>query len=278
LAGAHPFLLGPLPVTFQAVNSSGSPIDVFTISATGAITFNTAVTLDVVLSAVLSIAEGGTGSTSAVDALVALGLTATAAEINYLDIATLGTGAASKAVVLDANGDYAFPATASITMPSGGDMTFASGSTLDVAGTLEIANVAVTATAAELNALDDAPVTVTIGLAAGAANIMRVTVTIKDGAGTAIDVPFLIEWWISEAATGIGLTADTISGDVVAVSGTEWDQVTDKKRYRYLTAATGIFSFDIEDSAKPADQYIAVVHPLTGKLIVSAASGVNWGA
>lgn len=36
-------------------------------------------------------------------------------------------------------------------MPSGGDFTLASGSTLDVAGTFEIANVAMTATAAELN-------------------------------------------------------------------------------------------------------------------------------
>lgn len=96
---------------------------------------------------VLVVADGGlylgAGAGTAV--------TATAAEINYLDIATLGTGAASKAVVLDASGDYTFPATATIVMPSGGDMTFASGSTLDVAGTFEIANVAMTASAAELN-------------------------------------------------------------------------------------------------------------------------------
>jgi hypothetical protein len=39
------------------------------------------------------------------------GLTATAAELNYNDIAALGTGAASKAVVLDAGDDYVWPAT-----------------------------------------------------------------------------------------------------------------------------------------------------------------------
>lgn len=38
------------------------------------------------------------------------GLTASAAELNYLDIASLGTGAASKAVVLDAGDDYVWPA------------------------------------------------------------------------------------------------------------------------------------------------------------------------
>ena len=38
------------------------------------------------------------------------GVTASAAELNYNDITTLGTGAASKAVVLDAGGDYVMPA------------------------------------------------------------------------------------------------------------------------------------------------------------------------
>lgn len=66
---------------------------------------------------------------------VLAGVTASAAELNYNDITTLGTGAASKAVVLDASGDYTFPATATIVMPSSGSMTFASGSTLAIATT-----------------------------------------------------------------------------------------------------------------------------------------------
>lgn len=74
-----------------------------------------------------------------------------AAELEYLDIATLGTGAASKAVVLDASGDYTYPAAATIVYPSGASLTLNSGSTFDVAGTFEIANVAMTASAAELN-------------------------------------------------------------------------------------------------------------------------------
>lgn len=43
------------------------------------------------------------------------GLTATAAELNYNDIAALGTGAASKAVVLDAGEDFVWPATGILT-------------------------------------------------------------------------------------------------------------------------------------------------------------------
>ena len=43
------------------------------------------------------------------------GVTSTAAELNYLDLTTLGTGAASKAVVLDAGDDYTWPATGVLT-------------------------------------------------------------------------------------------------------------------------------------------------------------------
>lgn len=78
-------------------------------------------------------------------------VTATSAELNYLDIATLGTLAASKAWTSDASLDTVMPTGGKLTVQSGGDITLESGSTLDVAGTFEIANVAVTASAAELN-------------------------------------------------------------------------------------------------------------------------------
>lgn len=82
------------------------------------------------------------------------GITSSAAELNYNDITTLGTGAASKSIVLDASGDYTYPASATIIMPSGGTETFQSGSTLNVAGTFQIGGVSATSTAAELNYTD----------------------------------------------------------------------------------------------------------------------------
>ena len=78
----------------------------------------------------------------------------TEAEQSYIDISTLGTGAASKAVVLDASGDYTYPATATIVMPSGGSWTASSGSTVDIAGTFKVGGTTVTMSAAELNYLD----------------------------------------------------------------------------------------------------------------------------
>ncbi len=133
------------------------------------------------------------------------------------------------------------------------------------------------ASAAELSLLDNVMATATIALAAGAANVMTVTITVKDAAAATIAAVHRLDMWVSEAATGIGLTADTISGDLTVGTGSELQEIVSKKHYTLLTAATGIIVLSIEDTAKPADQYIVVANPLSGKLIVSAASGVNWG-
>ena len=66
------------------------------------------------------------------------GVTSTAAELNYNDIAVLGTGAASKAVVLDTGDDY--------TWPAAGVFTY---------GVLNDATTTLTATALELNEMND---------------------------------------------------------------------------------------------------------------------------
>lgn len=140
------------PVTVDAVaNYAAIDIPVLsgvvagTVSASKAIVVGTTKNIDT-----LVIADGGlklgAGSGTAV--------TATAAELNYVDLVTLGTGAASKAVVLDSAGDYTYPATGTIVFPSGATETFASGATLNVAGTLQVGGVTVTSSAAELNYVD----------------------------------------------------------------------------------------------------------------------------
>lgn len=135
-----------------------------------------------------------------------------------------------------------------------------------------------TASEDELNLLDDAPATIDIALTAGASNVMTITITVEDAAGVAIDAVHELEWWISDAATGIGLTADSFSGDVATTTGTEWEERTSKKHYTGLTDVNGVLVATVEDTNTPADIYVAARHPLTGKIIVSAASGANWGA
>lgn len=121
-----------------------------------------------------------------------------------------------------------------------------------------------------------APYSVTITLAASATTDgMDITIDLKDYDGNL--VPFTaFNWWISEDAQGEGLTADTYSGDVTTVTGTELHETVSKKLFLCMTDATGAYVGKAVDSANPTDQYVAVRHPVTGKVIVSAVSGTNW--
>jgi len=104
---------------------------------------------------------------------------------------------------------------------------------------------------------------------------MDITITAIDADGNTVAEVVPFEWWISEAATGIGLTADTYSGDVTASVGGILTALTSKKHFKAVTAATGIFKATAVASANPADQYVAVAKPLGG-VVVSEASGTNW--
>lgn len=132
------------------------------------------------------------------------GVTASAAELNYNDIATLGTGAVSKAVVLDASGDYTYPSTATIVHPSGATESHSSGSTLDVAGTFQIGGVTVTPSAAEINRLKDSTSVLTAGAGVSAAErnvssvfqtggikITRIVVDLTGLVGSATDLDII---------------------------------------------------------------------------------------
>jgi len=103
----------------------------------GSATFR-AVLTDVSASEAVSIyrMDGLVTTSTAAELNILDGCTASYAELNYNDITTLGTGAASKSVVLDAGEDYTWPAT--------GILTY--GVLKDPAGT------ALTATTAEINA------------------------------------------------------------------------------------------------------------------------------
>lgn len=135
----------------------------------------------------------------------------------------------------------------------------------------------VTSSTAELNSVDGIPVTFTIVLAASATTDgMDITITAKDAASGTVAAVIPIEWWISEATTGIGLTADSYSGTVTASVGAIHTALTAKKHFLGVTAATGIMTATAVDSANPADQYVVVKKPLGNGVVVSVVSGTNW--
>lgn len=133
------------------------------------------------------------------------------------------------------------------------------------------------ATPAEIAILDGIGSTVTIAIAASATTDgMDITVTVKDADGNTVAAVHELDLWMSEDATGIGLTADTYSGTLTAGTGEILTALTAKKHFRIVTAATGIFVGTLVDSGNPADQYVAVKKPIGAGVVVSEASGTNW--
>lgn len=129
----------------------------------------------------------------------------------------------------------------------------------------------VTATTAELNLTDNLAADVTFAYATGAANVSEVTITVVDAAGSTIAAPFTLTVWLSDAATGVGLTATSASGTVQAksASGDDFGTLTAKKALVVQTLATGIYILEITDTAKTGFYPSAVV-PGTGATAVGA--------
>ncbi len=119
---------------------------------------------------------------------------------------------------------------------------------------LKINGTAVTSTAAALNAVDNMPVSFTFAAAQGAANITEVTITAKDADSNTVAAPLLCTVWLSDAATGVGLTSTAASGTVAAksASGADFGVLTAKKATVVQTLASGIYILEITDTAKTA--------------------------
>jgi len=110
----------------------------------------------------------------------------------------------------------------------------------------------VTAIAAEVNLVDGIPGQVSFSIAAGGANVCWVTIQTKDAAGTNIARPVPLLVWLSDAATGAGLTGTGASGTVQAKSGagTDFGTLTAKKALIVQTLADGSYILEITDTAK----------------------------
>lgn len=94
--------------------------------------------------------------------------------------------------------------------------------------------------------------TATIVAVASTANVSLVTFTLKDFEGNTVAEVRMLDIWLSDAATGAGLTATTASGAVAAAaaSGADIGTLTTKKALRVQTLATGLYTLSITDTAK----------------------------
>jgi hypothetical protein len=83
-------------------------------------------------------------------------------------------------------------------------------------------------------------------------NICNVTFQVQDLSGNAVAGVFNLDILLSDAATGVGLTATTPSGGIAAVAtdGTVIGVLTSSKAVRVQTNAAGVFVLAITDTAK----------------------------
>lgn len=112
--------------------------------------------------------------------------------------------------------------------------------------------------------------TVAFSPAAGGANVSEVTITPRF-AGETVAGPRVLEVYLSDSATGAGLTATSASGTVQAKAseGTVLTALTAKKHLTVTTKAAGTFVLEITDTAKTGF-YVCVVDRTTGAVHVSA--------
>lgn len=119
-----------------------------------------------------------------------------------------------------------------------------------------------------INGLTGKAASVTITPAAGTANVCLVSIQVKNADGVAVSVGETLDVWLSDAATGAGLTGTTASGAVAAgASGTDLIVRTAKKETLVQTTVAGLYILSITDTAKTLF-YIAVLRGST--LTVSA--------
>jgi hypothetical protein len=103
----------------------------------------------------------------------------------------------------------------------------------------------------------------------GAANEATLKFTVRDGDDAAETTPVLVDVWLSDVATGVGLTATTASGAVTNVTngGTVFAALTAKKALVVQTLADGTFNLTVTDTAK-TQFYVCVALKNTGQVFI----------
>jgi len=96
------------------------------------------------------------------------------------------------------------------------------------------------------------PASVSLAIAAGATNVCEVTATATAAGGSAAAGVQVLQWWLSDAATGAGLSGTAASGAVTAKAsnGADLGATTAKKAGFIQTKADGTAILSITDTAK----------------------------
>lgn len=139
------------------------------------------------------------------------------------------------------------------------------------AGKLNLGTTAVTATAAELNLLDDLPTdNSTVVAGAEDTNVVNVVITLKNAADAAISSSKIVHAYLSDASTGVGVAATAPDGGVaVGASGSVLAEVVADKVFILESTAAGLITLDVTESG--TDTFYLVLLLPNGEKVVSNA-------
>ena len=115
-------------------------------------------------------------------------------------------------------------------------------------------------------------VTISVPVASTTTDGTEVTFTVVDAEGDAVAARHTLNVWISDDATGDGLTGTSASGALTAVTGTILTALTAKKHILANTASTGILKLLLVDSANTAGERFCCTNPINGKLVLGSAT------
>jgi hypothetical protein len=137
------------------------------------------------------------------------------------------------------------------------------------ATTLSVGGTDVTATAAELNILDNqcASATFTVGAESGG-NTINVAIQLKDAAGTDMAIRTTLLWYLSSDANGDAIAVATSSGIAIGTDGLLIESVNNLSGM-VTSEADGDIDVNLVE-ASTGTWYLVLVLP-TGKLAVSGA-------
>ena len=109
-----------------------------------------------------------------------------------------------------------------------------------------------------------------ITVAAGASNVCTATLQAQNNEGFNVSLGCIMHVWLSDAATGLGITANANTSEVTAGTGALLGILTTEKSWLIQTDATGKAVLSITDTGKHAT-YIAAQSPHRGPFSVASA-------
>jgi len=129
----------------------------------------------------------------------------------------------------------------------------------------------ITSTVSELNAVASLPATADITVGTEADNSINVAVQLQDANGDNVAAVYHVECYLSDQADGTDETAAAPDADVaIGTDGVILSELTTDIRFKIQTDATGAFDLDIGDATGTPTWYLVVILP-NGQQVISDA-------